>query len=66
MIPKQQIKEFLLQTIDGAKIVSGGTEIAAPCPICGERRPKLYIGPFDDSDNRGWFHFPDYEYRHPH
>ena len=50
MIPKQQIKEFLLQTIDGAKIVSGGTEIAAPCPICGERRPKLYIGPFDDSD----------------
>ena len=50
MIPKQQIKEFLLRTIHGAKIVSGGTEIAAPCPICGERRPKLYIGPFDDSD----------------
>lgn len=49
-IPKQQIKEFLLQTLDGMKVVSGGTELAGPCPICGERRPKFYIGPFDDSD----------------
>ena len=36
-IPKQQIKEFLLQTLDGMKVVSGGTELAGPCPICGER-----------------------------
>lgn len=50
VIPKQQIKQFILQTLDGAEVVSGGTEIAAPCPICGERRKKLYIGPFDDSD----------------
>lgn len=50
MIPKQQIKEFLLQSLDDATMVSGGTEIAAPCPICGERRRKLYIGPFDSSD----------------
>lgn len=51
MIPKQQIKQFLLQTLEGAEVVSGGMEIAAPCPICGERRKKLYIGPFDDSDS---------------
>lgn len=51
MIPKQKIKEYLLQALDGAATVSGGTEIAAPCPVCGERRRKLYIGPFDDSDD---------------
>lgn len=50
-IPKNQIKEFLIQSLDGMKPVSGGTELAGPCPICGERRPKFYIGPFDDSDN---------------
>lgn len=49
-IPKKQIKEFLLQALDGMKPVSGGTELAGPCPICGERRAKFYIGPFDDSD----------------
>lgn len=50
-IPKNQIKEFLIQSLDGMRVVSGGTELAGPCPICGERRPKFYIGPFDDSDN---------------
>ena len=49
-IQKNQIKEFLLQSLDGMKLVSGGTELAGPCPICGERRAKFYIGPFDDSD----------------
>ena len=49
-IPKKQIKEFLQQVLDGMKSVSGGTELAGPCPICGETRPKFYIGPFDDSD----------------
>lgn len=50
-IPKKQIKEFLLQTLDGARPVSAGTEIASPCPICGEQRPKFYIGPFDSTDD---------------
>lgn len=49
-IPKKQIKDFLLNSLEGMKSVSAGTELAGPCPICGERRPKFYIGPFDDSD----------------
>jgi hypothetical protein len=40
-----------MQVLVTPKVVSGGTEIACPCPFCGETRPKLYIGPFDDSDD---------------
>ena len=50
MIPKQQIKDFLIQTLTDMKPVSGGSELAGPCPICGEQRHKFYIGPFDDTD----------------
>ena len=49
-IQKKQIKEFLLQALPNMKQVSGGTEIAGPCPFCGETRPKFYIGHFSDTD----------------
>ena len=48
MIQKEAIKSYLLQVLDSPQLVSGGNEIACPCPFCGDRRPKLYIGPFND------------------
>lgn len=48
---KQQIMNYLMQVLIQPKVMSGGTELACPCPFCGETRPKLYIGPFDDSDD---------------
>ena len=48
MIQKEAIKQYLLQVLDRPQLVSGGNEIACPCPFCGEQRPKLYIGPFND------------------
>lgn len=51
MIQKEQIKQYLLQVLNNPSVVSGGSEIACPCPFCGEQRKKLYIGPFDLSDN---------------
>jgi len=50
MIQKEQIKEYLLQVLNGAKLASAGTEIVCPCPFCGDPRLKFYVGPFDNSD----------------
>lgn len=48
MIQKESIKTYLLQTLNSPQLVSGGNEIACPCPLCGDPRPKFYIGPFKD------------------
>lgn len=48
MIQKEAIKTYLLQVLESAQLVSGGNEIACPCPFCGDKRPKFYIGPFNE------------------
>lgn len=48
-LQRKIIKDFLIQNLPGMKPVSGGDELAGPCPFCGEQRPKFYIGPFSDN-----------------
>lgn len=56
MIQKQQIKQYLIQVLNNPQVVSGGNELACSCPFCGEQRPKLYIGPFDDTEEQIRYH----------
>ncbi len=48
MIQKEAIRTYLMEVLNNPQLVSGGNEIACPCPFCGEQRPKFYIGPFRD------------------
>lgn len=51
MVQKDLIKQYLLQVLNNPAVVSGGIEIACSCTFCGEQRRKLYIGPFDSSND---------------
>lgn len=56
MIQKEQIKSYLLQVLINPQVVSGGNELACSCPFCGEQRPKLYIGPFNEPNEQIRYH----------
>ena len=50
---KEDIKQYLLNTMENAVPASGGTQVICTCnlPGCDDTKQHLYIGPFDDSDS---------------
>lgn len=48
---KEDIKNYLLNSLEDAKLASGGKQIVCRCKLgCGDKKRHLYIGPFDNSD----------------
>lgn len=49
---RNELKQYLLETLDNAKLASGGKQIICHCklPGCNDTKQHLYIGRFDVTD----------------
>lgn len=45
---REEFRNYLLDTLPGARTAKGGSQIICICPLCGDHSGHCYLGPFDD------------------